>query len=430
MNGNEKSFQLSDNLLFTKVFRAFRMAIQPGKLAVAFSALVIICLAGWLMDLSKTVVAQKGTQGVYAETELQIYVIDSGLIHPYIERNKDNGARRGVFSTLWQFSAARLNDILVALLEFNLRAIVNNIILFFKAAGWAIRYHPLYCLLFFIIKLAVISAAGGTLCRIAALQLAQDEKPGIIEALLFSIKRFKDLFAAPIIPVVIITIAGLFVSVIGAAGNIPRLGELIVAISMPLALTIGTAVAATLIGTIAGFNLMFPAVAYNGSDCFDAIGRSFSYVYAKPWRMFLYSILAGIYGAACYTFVRFFAFLLLFSTRWFLQLGLRAQNSSGINKLAAIWPQPSFTNLLTWPSLTANWTESVAAFLIYISALAVVGAVVSFVISFYFSVNTIIYALMRKSVDKTAIEDVYTSEDKTVSAPAGNPEMSLPTASK
>jgi len=56
----------------------------------------------------------------------------------------------------------------------------------------------------------------------------------------------------------------------------------------------------------------------------------------------------------------------------------------------------------------ANWSQSIAAFLIYLLLLVVVGLVVSFVISFYFSANTIIYSLMRNRVDNTVLEDIYT----------------------
>ena len=86
---------------------------------------------------------------------------------------------------------------------------------------------------------------------------------------------------------------------------------------------------------------MFPAIAYEDSDFFDAISRSFSSVYAKPWRMGFYTLVAAVYGAVCYLFVRFFVFLLLWATYGFLQFGL-----SDNAKLQAIWPEPSFDNLL------------------------------------------------------------------------------------
>jgi len=268
----------------------------------------------------------------------------------------------------------------------------------------------------------VISIAGGAICRIAALQFARGEKPGLTEALRYSIKRFASFFTAPLAPIGIIFFIGLFVFLLGLAGNIPRAGELIIGLSMPMVLFAGSLLAVIVIGAVAGLNLMFPAVAYDGSDSFDAISRSFSYVYAKPWRMAIYTVIAAIYGSICYTFVRFFAFLSLWITRWLLQLGLWADNGSKeVNKLVAIWPKPEFRYLLgSSNTLTTNWTESVAAFLVYLFLLVVVGLVVSFIISFYFSANTIIYSLMRKTVDKAAFEDIYMQFDEAEVEPTVN----------
>ena len=78
-------------------------------------------------------------------------------------------------------------------------------------------------------------------------------------------------------------------------------------------------------------------------------------------------------------------------------------------KLANVWPRPNFTDFLGAHAATPNnWSTSASAFLIYVWVLVVVGLMVSFVISFYFSANTIIYALMRNRVDKTALDEVYT----------------------
>jgi hypothetical protein len=292
--------------------------------------------------------------------------------------------------------------------------VVENVADSFRAAAWALRYHFLYCLIFAAITLAAISIAGGAVCRIAALQFARGEKPGLTEAIRFSTKRFTSFFTAPLAPAGIIIFIGLCILLLGLIGNIPRAGELIVGISMPLALIAGALIAVILIGAVGGFNLMFPAVAYDGSDCFDAISRSFSYVYAKPWRMVFYTAIAAVYGAICYTFVRIFAFSLLWVTHGFLQFGVWVDNSSKeVDKLTAIWPKPDFMNLLGSPgATTANWTESLAAFLVYLFLLVVVGLVVSFIISFYFSANTIIYSLMRNRVDNTALEDIYMHFDE------------------
>jgi len=186
-------------------------------------------------------------------------------------------------------------------------------------------------------------------------------------------------------------------------------------IFMFLALIAGGLITVVLIGAVAGFNLMFPAVAYENADCFDAISRAFSYIFAKPWRMGFYTAIAAVYGAICYMFVRFFAFLLLWVTYWALQLGILGDNS----KLTAIWQdKPTFMNLIVPPDWAAlNQLESLGAFLVYLLLLAVVVLIVAFLVSFYFSANTIIYALIRKAVDNTALEDVYTPDEETKTEP-------------
>jgi hypothetical protein len=114
--------------------------------------------------------------------------------------------------------------------------------------------------------------------------------------------------------------------------------------------------------------------------------------------------------------VRFCVFLLLLATHWFLQLGVFT------DKVKAIWPQPAFMNLLQLPTLAeTNWTQLIAAVLVYLSSLVIVASVGAFVISFYFSANTIIYSLMRNKVDNTATDDIYTEY-----AQADEPALSEP----
>jgi hypothetical protein len=406
MGSEQKSTQLFDNCLFPKIFQSFRMAIQPSKLIIAFAVMATICLAGWIMDFNKTVIAAKEAHG--RTTELQIYMASPDRLKPYIENYEKTGKRIGVFTELWKFTASRFQGAVNSMFAFNLPAVAADTADCFKALSWALKYHTIYCIIFFAIKLAVISVAGGALCRMAALQCARGEKPGLTDALRYSTKKFTSFFTTPLAPIGIIIFIGLFVFLLGLVGNIPRIGELIMGLCMPLALFAGTLIAVVLIGTVAGFNLMFPAVAYDGSDCFDAISRSFSYIYAKPWHMGFYTAIAAVYGAICYTFVRFCVFLLLVVTRWFLQLGVFTNSSTNVDKVTALWPQPSFMNLLQFPPLTgANWPLWVAAVLVYLSSLVVVVLVGAFIISFYFSANTIIYSLMRSKVDSTAIDDIY-----------------------
>jgi hypothetical protein len=399
---------LSQNLLFPKVFLTFRYAIQPSKLMIALAALVVISIAGWVMDFSNTVVSDAD-----GKTELHVYIDAPAKYAPFVESNSTKGERTGVFHTLWHFNRERFHKALESLFAFNLVGVADNVRDCFNAVCWAFRHHFWYCAIFFLIKLAVISVAGGAICRIAALQLAQGEKPGTPEPLRFAARRFLSFFPAPLVPLGIVAFIGAFVALLGLAGNIPYAGELVVGIFAPLALLAGALITVVLIGAVTGFNLMFPAVAYDGSDCFDAISRAFNYVYSRPWRMVLYTGIAAVYGAICYLFVRVFAFLLLFATHALLDV-LMFSGDSGPDKLSRIWPPPAFAALVQpMTDAPANGSEWVAANLIRLFVLVVIGLVVAFIMSFYFSANTIIYALLRKKVDNTALEDIYRPAEET-----------------
>ena len=394
--------EISADFLFPKIFQAFRMAIQPGKLTTGFLAITVICLAGWVMDVSKTVVVGEGI------SELRVYITNPSQMEEFLEDNKDTDKRRGVFGTLWHFGASKFHHSLDSLSEFDIAGVKNNVSEYLMAIGWAFRYHFFYCAIFFLIMLATISFAGGALCRIAALQFARDEKPGIIEAMRFSCKNFSSFFVAPLTPVGIIIFIAMFLLFLGLLTNIPFLGELIMGFSILPALVAGAGIAAVVILTVAGFGLMFPAVAYDGSDCFDAMGRAWHYVSKKPWRLAFYMLVTVIYGAICYVVVRFFAFLLLWITHRLLMLWVFVETSEGVNKLQAIWPEPSFANLYNSSGLpSVHGTGYIAAFLVHVSSLFLVCLLASFLISFYFSANTIIYAIMRNRIDGTALADIH-----------------------
>jgi hypothetical protein len=157
---------------------------------------------------------------------------------------------------------------------------------------------------------------------------------------------------------------------------------------------------------------MFPAIAYEGCTGFDAMSRSLNYIFSRPWRMIFYTIVADLYGALCYAFVRLFVFILLASTYFILSLGVMAKNSNNVNKLLAIWPKPEFTNLAGILSANpANWSQTVSYFIIKLAILVVIGLLAAFIISFYFSINTIIYSLMRYKAEDIPTKQVHTLLD-------------------
>ena len=228
MSSQGQPIEILNNFLFPKIFQTFRMAIQPGKLIIAFFAIAVICLAGWLMDFSKTVVVTPDAQGHISE--LQVYLSQPERLDLHITGYKTTGLRTGVFSTMWNFAATKFQSSIDALLTLDFPAVAANVAEFIKGVGWTFKYHSIYTIVFTTIMFIVISFAGGALCRLAAVQFARGENPSIFEALQFSKKNFAGFFAAPLIPIGVIILIGLAISTLGLITNIPFVGELIMAV--------------------------------------------------------------------------------------------------------------------------------------------------------------------------------------------------------
>jgi hypothetical protein len=117
---------------------------------------------------------------------------------------------------------------------------------------------------------------------------------------------------------------------------------------------------------------------------------------------------ALVYGALTFLFCRYFVYVMLGLTHFFIGWWLRGQAGT---YWPQIWPPVTDENLayhLLFPALA--WPEAVSAILISIWVYIVLGLLAGFVVSFYFSANTIIYFLLRREVDATETDDVYLEE--------------------
>src|SRR5205814_9787828 len=95
----------------------------------------------------------------------------------------------------------------------------------------------------------------------------------------------------------------------------------------------------------------------------------------------------------------------------------------------SIWPAHT-PGSLTWTPDYAHlkWSESTASALIWFWVYIVIGIMGAFVISFYFSANTIIYYLMRREVDATDVDDVYLEQSPEDLVDTGAPGAAVTSA--
>ena len=279
---------------------------------------------------------------------------------------------------------------------------------------WLITQHWLYAVIFLVVSLAICALLGGAVNRIAALHFAREEKISITQALKFSASKFLSFFMAPLIPLGIILILGLLLTAGGLLINLPWIGEIIAAVLFFLAIIAGLLIAFLLIGLVTGVWLMYPTIAVEGSDSFDAISRSYSYIFNRPWRAAWYAGVALVHGTVCYVFVRLFAFVVLKATHLAVGTGVWAggeQVPGATDRLDAMWPAPTF-EVFHAPMNSASMStlENIGAILMAIWVYLVIGLVVAFLISYFISASTMIYFLLRRHVDATDLDDVFVEE--------------------
>ncbi|MGE5608643.1 MAG: hypothetical protein ACM359_05290 [Bacillota bacterium] len=350
---------------------------------------------------------------------------------------------QGLFVAFFSYQTLQIQKVVDAVLDWNWlgglpgnRSAVDGVFastyrFFTTAPAWSLQYHWLYFLLYGSLFLAVWSLFGGAIARIAAVHVADEgRKLSMRQGISFAVSKFLSFLSAPLIPLAIVGAIGLVVAVISGVAFLVYLDAVIGAFYF-LAIAAGFVMTLVLLGTAGGVNLMYPTIAVEGSDSFDAISRSFSYVYSKPWRMLFYSSVAIVYGALTYLFVRFFIWLVLVLAHFFVGLMIFTRHGAGGTDLwAALQPMPSFQQLpfvVNFESLGAygSFTAFLLAAWVYL-AIAMLGA---FAISFYFSASTIIYYLVRRDADATEMDDVYLEqpEEELVEAPAPVTPAATPT---
>lgn len=405
-----------EDLALPDMAMGFKLAIGPIKMLLAFGAVVAVCALGFVMDqCSRNVAVYTDGQNVkgYAAgpTELDVYIQDPSATEEFISQyGKDRG--QGVFSTLWSFLTTRFHDSVTQLLNLsnknifgNVQYVLNNVWQSVRAVGWAFQFHPFYSVVYFTAVFVIFSFTGGAICRCAALEFAQEEQLGLFEAMRYAAEKFRCFLSAPLIPMGMVIVFSLLVLLMGLVARIPWVGELVLSVMFGFLLLSGLIIFLMTIGVAAGGQLLYPAIAYEGTSGLDSIGRSFSYVLNRPVWMFYYVFTATVFGTIFYLVLRLIIYIVLGFTYVLLTFGMSLAGSA--DKIERLWARPSYLDILSKATGAEVWTESVSAIVIYGFLLMIVGLLLAYIISYVFSISTIIYALMRKKVDRVEYDQIF-----------------------
>lgn len=320
---------------------------------------------------------------------------------------------RGVFAVSFEIKWQEMNNIAEAIVKpstwtGHFDAVSGPLFRMIDLARWIWQAHIWFFIVWAILGTSIWAFAGGTISRMAIIEVAQKKRIAVGQAFGYAHKRWWNYFITPIAIPVVIGCMALCLALVGVVlfqwlGGIAVVGwvsSVIGALGYIVAIAVGVVAVLLMICFVLGQHMMYPALSAEGTDVFDAISRSFAYVVAHPWRLIAYCFVSIIYGAITYLVV---SAVIIFSLEF-------ARDSVGY------WV-PGFSELLPQTDLIHSGAQAgfdqlskgevLPSFILCLWSYLVLSLSGAYIISFYMSVSSIIYLLMRRHTDGTDISYCY-----------------------
>lgn len=313
-------------------------------------------------------------------------------------------------------------------------ALLGSIVSAAKGFVWLVSQRPYFAVVFGLLVLLLTAPFAGVICRLAAISTAREEIGEFGRALAFVRERYAALVSAPLMCIGFMVILSLLLAFGGVFGAIPGVGPFLAGATFFLALLGGLALVFAGILFVCGFPLMWPTIAVEGSDAFDALQRGGSYAFQRPGLSTLYFTLVLMIGSLALLAARCIAMFTLKATHAAIGLGMNLFGSSdrtdSIGRLDAMWWMPAWQDLslLPTPGQAPFWgiigyaplssAESVGAFLCGFWVFLFVGLLGAFFIAYLWTGMTDIYFLLRSSVDGVDLTEIYYETEPDIYAAA------------
>ncbi|MBI5865625.1 MAG: hypothetical protein HZB38_14175 [Planctomycetes bacterium] len=339
------------------------------------------------------------------------------------------GAVHGVMNGRWGMQAGGLDHD---------PALAGSVVTSAKGILWLATQRPFYAALFGVLVLLVGAPLLGTICRLTAITVAREELPEFNPAFAFMRRRYAALVGAPLACVGLVLGICLLLAIGGIVGAIPYIGPLLSGLTFFLAIFGGAAAAFFLLLLIVGFPMMWPTIAVEGSDTFDALQRSCAYMFQRHGLAALCFSLLSLVGGVYLLAARVVAVLVLKLTHDGIGAGMNLLRSSSetstIGRLDAMWWMPKWQDLSLLPSLDGppmwgvigyapmSGSEAVGAFLIGLWVFLIVALVAAFAMSYFFAGATETYFILRQAEDNVpAAEICYEEQTDEITGESAGP---------
>ena len=267
--------------------------------------------------------------------------------------------------------------------------------------------HFITSVIFYVLLLAVWSFMGAVITRITALEYGRDELPTLTDGMSMAKSKYAAYFFAPLSPLIGVAIFALLNALGGLIGSIPYVGPILMIVGIvPWFISTVIILFIAALGVIS-FGFMYPAISIGGKDAFEGWSSAYSYVLWGFNKFIGYSVIACLIGlvstAAAWFLCEFFIYVLLQT----IDFGYVAGQSWVVY---SAFTGPYYTTELFTPSGFSLLNVSRVCMLVALLCVRAVPA--AYLISYFFTANTVVCFLLRKHVDRIDIDEVYEEQEE------------------
>jgi len=241
---------------------------------------------------------------------------------------------------------------------------------------------------------AVWALFGGAIARIASVELASDEHVGFTASLRFAARKWISYFVAPLLPLVGIAVATVPILLVAWIARFD-VGLFLLGLGWPVLLLLGFVMVLLLLGLLFGWPLMWATISAEGTDSFDALSRSYAYVFQRPLHYLFYAAVAAVLGWLGWLLVRNLAAAVTWMTYW------AASWTAGYPRVEAIISGEALEGVARAGAVVIHY---------WVGCVKLIAA--GFFFGYFWVACTAIYFLLRRDVDNAPIDEVFLEADE------------------
>lgn len=248
---------------------------------------------------------------------------------------------------------------------------------------------------------------GAAITRSAAIELAARERIGWTAMVRHAASKWLSYVGAVLLPLAAVLAAVCLSALLGLFLRVGP-GILVASLVWPLMLLGWTLATALLLGLLVGWPLLWPVISSEGSDSFDAVSRTYNYLFSRPLQALFYVLVASVLGLLGWLLVSNFAAAVIYLSYW-----------------AAGWGAGESVNAIR-DGAELGFLGGSGATLIRFWVVCVKLLAVGFLYSYLWTTAEAIYLLLRRDVDAREMDEVFMEDEghEVASLPPLKPDAS------